>query len=213
MPKSDGAVAWVQWCMVLSAGLIGAWLGGFIFFTWSLPREADIAISDADAVVVLTGERERLVEAMALLRKGKGGRLLVSGVGPGIDKADLRRVLSLPDNAGGDDVFACCVDIGQEAKDTVGNATEIVAWAEQYSYRSLHVVTAGYHMPRALTEIRRRAADLRLLPHPVFPKTLVQEKWWANPGTARTLVAEYNKFVVSFMRAQLTSVPRKEGAA
>lgn len=213
MPKSDGAVAWAQWCMVLSAGLLGAWLGGFIFFTWSLPREADAAISDADAVVVLTGERERLVEAMALLRRGKGGRLLVSGVGPGIDKADLRRVLGFSNDAGSDDVFACCVDVGQQAKDTVGNAAEIAAWADQYSYRSLHVVTAGYHMPRALTEIRRRAADLRLIPHPVFPKALVQEKWWANPGTARTLVAEYNKFVVSFMRAQLTSVPRRKEPA
>lgn len=213
MPKSDGAAAWAQWCMVLGAGLIGAWLGGFIFFTWSLPREADITTSQADAVVVLTGERERLTVAMSLLRMGKGGRLLVSGVGQGINKADLKGVLGIGGGPSDDDVFACCVDVGQEAKDTVGNAAEIVAWAEQYGYRSLHVVTAGYHMPRALTEIRRRATDLRLIPHPVFPKAVLHEEWWANPGTARTLVAEYNKFVVSFVRARLTSVAAPEGPA
>ena len=68
---------------------------------------------------------------------------------------------------GSNRLFNCCVDLGFEAEDTVGNAQEIAAWADAKGYDSLIVVTSDYHMPRALTEIRAAAPGVELTAYAV----------------------------------------------
>ena len=206
MPKLDGTVVWVRWGLSITAVIVTAWVTGFLAFIWSLPRADENRTPVADGIVVLTGEFERLKVATTLLREGAGERLLVSGVGEGIGKAALRRALGESatgaDKAKGD-LFSCCIDTGRLAQDTEGNAAEIADWAKSQGYQSICVVTASYHMPRALLEIRRRAPDLSLIPHPVFLDKVVVEQWWAFPGTARALTAEFNKYLIALVRAQL----------
>ena len=47
------------------------------------------------------------------------------------------------------------VTLGHAAASTRGNARRDRAWARERGIRSVRVVTAGYHMPRALLELRR----------------------------------------------------------
>ena len=205
MHRSGPRNRWLIGGLILAAVFAASWLAGFLLFTSTLPVPPGEHPPASDGIVVLTGEGERLTAAVGLLRSGSGQRLLVSGVGEGIGETSLRRVLGLSVELGEDeeDIFTCCIDMGREAQDTEGNAAEAAIWAERHGYASLCVVTASYHMPRALLEIRRRAPGLELLPYPVFPEQVVVERWWANPGTARTLVAEYNKYLVVAARAYL----------
>ena len=214
MSKLGSAGAWGRRGLSLVLILIGAWAVSFVIFTGSLQR-ANKPTQGADGIVVLTGEGSRLTVAVALLRGGGGQRLLVSGVGQGIGEAALRKALGLSAtrNAGEKDIFSCCIDMGHQAKNTEGNAAEAAAWAKSHGYGSLYIVTASYHMPRALLEIRRQAPRLKLVPHPVFPDNIIVNRWWAFPGTALTLATEYNKYLISRARVLLIGPAQFKGTA
>jgi uncharacterized SAM-binding protein YcdF (DUF218 family) len=59
------------------------------------------------------------------------------------------------------------ITLGRTATSTRGNGMEIGNWAREHGIASLRVVTAGYHMPRSLLELRRNLPDVTLVPHPV----------------------------------------------
>ena len=93
--------------------------------------------------------------------------------------------------------IAAQVTLGRDATTTRGNADETAAWAKENAIRSLIVVTAHYHMPRALTEIARAAPDLTLYPMPVTPHGLRDADGPAGRvARYRLLAKEYVKFLV-----------------
>lgn len=178
-------------------GVALVWLGGLLWFAVGLPRGVDDPETPTDGIVVLTGGSERLAAGLELLATGKAQRLFVSGVDAGTDRAALEGA-----NPAHKELFACCVEIGREALDTAGNAREVSRWAAAQGYRSLRVVTASYHMPRALLEMRRVMPEVELVANPVFPEHVKIERWWAWPGTAFLIAREFTKYVVSLLRAR-----------
>ncbi len=151
----------------------------------------------ADAIVALTGpSAERVNAAIRLLEQDKGKRVLISGVNREVRRQELRAL-----TPGSNKLFNCCVDLGFEAEDTVGNAQEIAAWAEAKGYDSLIVVTSDYHMPRALTEIRAAAPGVELTPYAVETPSLDNSRWWRAAVTARRMTLEYMKYLAALARA------------
>ena len=151
----------------------------------------------ADAIVALTGpSAERVNAAIRLLEQDKGERVLISGVNREVRRQELRAL-----TPGSNRLFNCCVDLGFEAEDTVGNAQEIAAWAEAKHYDSLIVVTSDYHMPRALTEIRAAAPGVELTPYAVETPSLDNSRWWRAAVTARRMTLEYMKYLAALGRA------------
>lgn len=169
---------------------------GFTMFANSVGRTPLGPVPKADAIVVLTGGEDRVATGIQLVTAGHGRRLLISGVHPksGSPK-DLKR-----QHGGNDAIFKCCIDIGLEALDTIGNADEARDWAIARGFRSLIVVTSSYHMPRSLAEFSRAMPDVTLLPHPVPSRSLRLQSWWQHQPTARLLVGEYLKFLTSAAR-------------
>jgi uncharacterized SAM-binding protein YcdF (DUF218 family) len=172
-----------------------AFVGGFIVFAGSIKHYAPHPVERADGIVVLTGGPFRLAAAAQLLSEGLGRRLLVSGVNHLTTRDDLFRTSGLTHA-----LFACCVDIGYSAHDTSGNAEEAKEWVEAHRFARLIVVTSSYHMPRSLTELGRALPAVTLLPYPVVPRTLRDERWWLQAGTIRLLFTEYLKFLPSAAR-------------
>lgn len=151
----------------------------------------------ADAIVALTGpSAERVNAAIRLLEQDKGQRVLISGVNRDVRRQELRAL-----TPGSNRLFNCCVDLGFEAEDTVGNAQEIAAWADAKGYDSLIVVTSDYHMPRALTEIRAAAPGVELTPYAVETPALDNSRWWRAAVTARRMTLEYMKYLAALGRA------------
>ena len=175
------------------------WLGGFLQFAAELPRRQVQQPGINDAIVVLTGGRGRLQVGLRMLAAGKGARLLISGVKSGISPTELRDI-----QAEAADMFSCCVDLGYQAHDTRGNAIETKLWARHHGYRSLHLVTASYHMPRSLLLFRQAMSEVDFLPIPVMPVSVKLDQWWLFPGTLKLLMMEYSKFLVSLIRVRLT---------
>jgi uncharacterized SAM-binding protein YcdF (DUF218 family) len=152
----------------------------------------------ADGIVVLTGGASRVVDAVELLASKRGKRLLISGVNPSTTAGELTRV-----NPEFERLFECCIDLGHEATNTIGNAVETGRWAREQNFRSLIVVTSGWHMPRALIEIENELPEVRLIPYPVVSERMREEPWWSDGPTVRLLLIEYVKYLASFARVRL----------
>ena len=197
---------------VLLVFAAAAWLMSFIAFVSSIPDKPPVNLRATDGIVVLTGGRSRLDEAFALLAAGHSGRLLISGVNARTNDPDLKEALDLRGQTDAE-LFDCCIDVGREAQDTVGNAQEIAAWARRYGYHSLRVVTSDFHIRRSLLEIRRVAPDLVLVPHPVFSERVRPELWWRDLASARILSKEFNKWLVVWFKVnaydRIAGVPAK----
>jgi uncharacterized SAM-binding protein YcdF (DUF218 family) len=183
--------------MAVSAGLFAV---GFLLFALTVTQESSGPEASADGIVVLTGGEQRILEGARLLRLGRARRLLISGVNARTSRDDIQRLTGLSE-AG----FACCVDLGYRARDTVGNAEEARAWAAERRYASLIVVTSSYHMPRSLAELSLALPAVTLVPHPVAPRA---GHWWLSPGTARALVSEYVKFLPAAARVATARLVR-----
>jgi uncharacterized SAM-binding protein YcdF (DUF218 family) len=177
-------------------GVAFLWGAGFVWFAAALPGPAAAPDARTDAIVVLTGGRDRVETGLRLLADGKARMLFVSGVHRGVDVAELLRLARLPAGQ-----LECCIALGYAANTTVGNARETAGWMRQNGYRSLRIVTASYHMPRSLIEFRRAMPDVALVPHPVVPPHVRQDEWWRWPGTATLIAVEYCKFLVAAARA------------
>jgi uncharacterized SAM-binding protein YcdF (DUF218 family) len=189
---------------LLLGGLASLWLGGFLQFVAGLPMTTDMpdqAIG-SDAVVVLTGGAERLNTGIALLNAGKAKHMLISGVDTGTTALDLQRRAEAPPA-----LFNCCIELGYNARDTRGNAIETALWAQRGGYASLRLVTANYHMPRAMLLFHQAMPQMTLLAHPVVSGHVKVENWWRYPGTARLLATEYSKYLTSLIGVRLAGSP------
>ncbi len=165
------------------------------------PPAADPSV--ADGVVALTGASDRRLEAAArLLEDGKAQRLLVSGVNRrNPSRADLLGVTGAVKTT-----FDCCVDLGFTAADTLGNARETAAWARSRRFRSLILVTADYHMPRAMLELRAALPEDEITAYPVATEALDARRWPDHWQGARRMIVEYCKYLVILGREALLKV-------
>jgi uncharacterized SAM-binding protein YcdF (DUF218 family) len=177
-------------------GVALAYLVGFLIFLGALPSQP--VRPHADAIVALTGGNARLDTAVALLENKAGRRLLISGVDLETEKETLGRM------AEGGPRFNCCADVGYTAEDTHGNAEEAAEWAREHKYKSLIIVTARYHMPRALREFADVMPDVALTPYPVENGSVDTDNWWRHPDTAILLQREYVKYLGSLAMTALT---------
>jgi uncharacterized SAM-binding protein YcdF (DUF218 family) len=148
-------------------------------------------------IVALTGPSPARMEVgVSLLQEGRGERLLISGVNRMNTRDSIRRAA----RSVAGPVYDCCVDLGFEAVDTIGNARETADWARARGYDQVIVVTADYHMPRALLELKGAMPHARLIPYPVATDELNARAWWRNPRQARRLSLEYCKYLVILTR-------------
>jgi uncharacterized SAM-binding protein YcdF (DUF218 family) len=99
--------------------------------------------------------------------------------------------------------FSCCVDLDHSATNTIGNAVETRRWVEERRFKSVIVVTANYHMPRAMAELEHELPGVALVPYAVVSDRVRIENWWDNPSTARLLILEYLKYIVARSRMVL----------
>jgi uncharacterized SAM-binding protein YcdF (DUF218 family) len=193
---------WLRAAIVgaLAVGFVGAGFG-FIAFLSKLRGAEEKPASNADGIVVLTGGSSRVSDAMDLLAAGYGKRLLISGVHPGNDVADISR--TLPDNH---KLLNCCVDLDRSAINTRSNAAETRRWARERGFKSLIVVTSNYHMPRAIVELSHAMPGVTLIPFAVVGDKWRDEPWWTSGTTLRLLLSEYAKYVAAEVRVRLAAV-------
>lgn len=190
---------YARWSAYIASIAAALFVAGFLWFAQSIDHDSSDLPEEADGIVALTGGGHRLAEAYRLLESGRGKRLLITGVNRVATRKEIKRLM--PERK---TMFDCCVDLDRKALNTIGNAQETEKWVSEHKFRSIIVVTASYHMPRSLTELRRAMPDVKLIPHCVAPRNFHVRDWWRHPGTARVLVWEYVKYVAALGRLGLS---------
>ena len=179
----------------LGVALLLLWLGGLAWFVASsLLLRADPS-TVTDAIVVLTGGRLRLETGLALFDAGRAKKLFISGVNQRVDRDGLLHALGPAAERA-----ACCIALGHEAGNTLGNARETANWMHEEGYRSLRLVTSWYHMRRSLVEFGRAMPLVMIIAHPVFAPHLDPERWWSWHGAPLLIIGEYHKYLAAWMR-------------
>ena len=179
---------------LISALLLAAlWLAGLEWFMRGIVLDPPTGATPADAIVVLTGGSNRLDEGFDLLHKGMGKKLFISGVYRGVEVRQLLDKWQKADHSGLD----CCVTLGFEADDTVGNARETLKWMQDEKFTSAYLVTANYHMERALLAFHAIAPGINITPWPVKPEGFDVADWWREPASRSIILHEYMKYLVT----------------
>jgi uncharacterized SAM-binding protein YcdF (DUF218 family) len=171
------------------AGLCALWLAGFLIFVITVTTAtAPNPLPPADGIVALTGGDDRVAAGLNLLATHEAPLLLISGAGRGTYLGDFTD----------DDVLAATryasdITLGHMAGTTHGNALEAANWAHAHHMHSLIIVTADYHMPRAMLEMHAALPGITLIPAPVRPPAM--QALFTLP-TLRLLAGEYTKYLV-----------------
>ena len=139
------------------------WIGGFVINVDSaLNMKIDAPGEVTDAIVVLTGGDKRIETGLGLLAEKQSKYLFISGVHPNVKDSEIRHIwtgdLELPE---------CCLILGQRATTTTQNAEETKEWVEENDIKTIRLVTADYHMPRAWLELTHAMPDITILVNPV----------------------------------------------
>jgi uncharacterized SAM-binding protein YcdF (DUF218 family) len=176
------------------------WTAGLMAFAARADRSTPAADpAQADGIVVLTGASgERIDAALRLLEAGKARRLLISGVGRHVTRAQLQTVTGADKPE-----YDCCVDLGFQAENTLGNGRETARWARTHGFHTLILVTADYHMPRARLELRAAMPEAAVIPYPVATSELKVGDWWKTGAGAERMILEYSKYLAVLARETL----------
>ena len=169
------------------------WVSGLMAFADRISRLTPAPLPQAaEGVVVLTGagSNARLDTGMAVLEAGLAKRLLVSGVNREASREDIRLVSKAAKR-----LYDCCVDLGFTAANTLGNARETAEWARAMRFRSLIIVTADYHMPRAMLELKSALPGVSLQPYAAATPVVEDRRWWRTRSGARLMICEYSKYM------------------
>lgn len=191
----------VRHLVFLAGGATFVALAGFVIFAASVIGFTPRPSAPVDGIVVLTGGEMRVKEGLRHFSEAKAKRILISGVNRQTTREELQRHSPLPPV-----LFNCCVDIGYDALDTIGNADEARAWIETWNFRRVAIVTSNYHMPRSLIEFARAMPGIEFVPQPVASPNYRAAEWWLHPGTMRLVVTEYVKFIPAAARWGLSRV-------
>ena len=148
--------------LLFSFFFLMAWIIGLCFFAYQINHFDTDETTHTQAIVVLTGGRNRISEAVKLLNHGLADKLFISGVEKNISLKEISQEqhLQIPDK--GD------VQLENNSTNTVENAKESAEWIRKNNISSIRLVTSNYHTPRSLEEFYSKNPALKIIPHPVF---------------------------------------------
>ncbi len=175
-----------------------AWIIGFVLFNQKINSYQIDNQTKTDAIIVLTGGRNRIIEAVRLLDDGMAERMLISGVQENISPKDIekRNAVNLTNKPE--------IEFEKQSKNTVENAIKTNEWIKQNNINSIRLVTSNYHIPRSLQEFMSQNTKLEIIINPVYSEK-VSKKWWKNVGSFCLIASEYNKFLFVYLTNHLST--------
>ena len=184
--------------LALAAGLGLAW--SFASFLDRIAVSETPLTRHAEGAVALTGGADRISDAVELLAAGHADRLLITGVNPSTTRGEI-----VKQTPAARTLIDCCIALGYDAADTVGNAAETERWVRANHIRSLIVVTSNYHMPRALAEMGSALPGVELVAYPVVSDHIRAQSWWTDGPSARFIMWEYCKYMAATLRINVAA--------
>lgn len=175
--------------------VFGAWVVGLCLFAYSINHFPTDTQTHTQAIVVLTGGRNRISEAVKLLNQGLADKLFISGVEKNTSLQDISISQDIP-------MPKKKVSLEKKSTNTIENAIETQAWLKKHNITSIRLVTSNYHLPRSIQEFQYQNSHLHIVPHPVFSEHVAKE-WWTKTRSFCLIASEYNKFLYVWLMRRL----------
>ena len=192
-----------RWIYCFFSLLILTWILGFIVFVMTLPKILPEISHKTNALVVLTGGGDRLEAALVLMHQNVAEKMLISGVHP---RTTLKDILNF-DSQKDVPLEEAKIFLDYNAHSTLENAQKTVQWVKKYHIKSIRLVTAHYHMPRALREFHQNLPHVEILAHPIIPRIFKESNWFCHKDILWLLWREYHKYLGALLRYRLMSPP------
>ena len=110
---------------IIALIILSIWIGGFCLFTYKINHFNTEKKQKTDAIIVLTGGRNRITEAIKLFNDAKSEYLFISGVAKDISLQNIQNTHNLTINN------IQKTEIGHNADNTVENAKEASEWIKK----------------------------------------------------------------------------------
>lgn len=182
------------------------WFGGLVWFIEDMPQGTPNMTFKTRAIVVLTGGNNRIAEGFRLLaQESATTHLLISGVRRG---ASLKAVIQGSGFKG--PYNAAQVSLDYRSTTTVENAQNVAVWLKRKQIKSIRLVTANYHMRRALIEFDRSLKGVKIIPHAINPLESGGDTWCKDYKIFCLYLNEYHKYLGAFVRMKIQRLYEKD---
>ena len=174
----------------LTVFILCTWLFGLCAFAVSvLTMKPEKPEMRTDAIVVLTGGKNRIETGLQLFSDGVAPELFITGV-----HDDVTAVEITARHMGAHPLPACCITLGHKANTTTENAAETKEWITSKNIKTLYLVTSNYHIPRAFLEFHSELPGIKIIPYPILQPDITpsDEYFW------HMIFKEYHKTVFRF---------------
>jgi len=174
------------------------WCIALITFVQTIPSAPQTSAQKSDVIVVLTGGEQRLEHGLKRWVAGAAPVIYISGVGDGITNMQIARAYGrqVP---GLRQMGLQNMVVDDVANSTITNASETKAWLQERGYKTVRLVTANYHMPRAEMLFSETMPDLTIIPDPAFPDDFNSSLWMEDLRSFALVMSEFHKYVASWL--------------
>ncbi|MBI5588532.1 MAG: YdcF family protein [Deltaproteobacteria bacterium] len=166
----------------------------FVTFAVETRELSAAACGRADAIVVLTGGKNRAEEGLKLLKSGSASIMVLSGVNR---DADLDAIfLNRLTNAERANII-----LDKESTSTYQNAIEARGIMKKMGLTSMLLITSGYHIKRAEYIFSKiMPEEVNIVPCAVSTPNFDIDKWWGGNSLLIIFVefVKYYLFVAGF---------------
>lgn len=177
------------------------WAGALVAFMHTIPEHTAQPDTKTDAIVVLTGGELRVAYGFSKLQEGLAETLFISGVGEGVKRRELLAQFASPALRRELEEHPEHLVLDYAASNTQSNAIETAKFIHERGYKSIRLVTAGYHMPRSVLECRLLMPEVEIVADPVSPESFRRDRWWQHKTTRRLMLAEFHKYWLVRLRS------------
>ena len=128
----------------------------FNFFLFNIQsyKNTDLNKKEIEGIVVLTGDKFRILEGLKILNSEIGYKLLISGVNKEISIEEIKKEFPKFNQ-----LFNCCVELESISTNTFENVREILFWKKNNNIKNILLITSDYHLPRVELEVNRLLLD------------------------------------------------------
>ena len=173
------------------------WLCAFAVFLLQMQLPASEPQERADALIVLTGGKQRLERGFELLAKGDAPVLFISGVGEKVTLDEMLQAHATPAIRDAIAKSRAEIVLDHAASSTQTNAEQTAAFVRQRNYLTIRLITGHYHMPRSMVEFRAALPGVTIYREPVVPDSFAHHPWWSDADSRHLIWQEFHKYLAA----------------
>jgi uncharacterized SAM-binding protein YcdF (DUF218 family) len=169
-----------------------AYIYGLINFVSELSNIKVNKNQKTDAIVILTGGKNRISTGLNLLERKLSNKVFISGVYKNVNINKIFKIEKVQTKG-----LKNKITLGYLAENTSQNARETINWAITENVKTIRLVTSIYHIPRSVLEFSYENKLIKIIAHPVYSENLKLKNWWKWKGTTYLLAREYFKYLLT----------------